>query len=450
LAAKTIQQQGIFILVDMRSSSSPDPDDFQKVLADAFVVQESEIETRSLSAVVELQGMIATGELDVDRAMTLIADRARDVANATGIAIALLRGDQLTYRAGTGSSVDRVGRNVTAVLSVSRQIQSRDEILRVENAHADRRIEAAICRQFGARSLLILPIYDHRALVGVLEVIFSNAHEFQDREVRTYRLMASLVGDAMSRAEELRQKKAAAKHAAIDQHIEQAAPQLPVFPYDVGPKSEPISHPASRQARIGHALADKFPTRTQLVRIGSIIGQRAKNAPLYKRCTVAVVLALVSWIAYRDYRPVSARGDSALQESNKIAQPASVSSGNSSLSVESKQPATPVSTEVVRTTAATTPRWVRVNSNELDYVAEDVTVRHFTPIPARPPVQVGHSHVKTIGDDVTVRYFSSAQPTPRVQPGSTQIHYISEGATVPPVRRKYVAMPGPPGDSATP
>jgi GAF domain-containing protein len=450
LAAKTIQQQGIFILVDMRSSSSPDPDDFQKVLADAFVVQESEIETRSLCAVVELQGMIATGELDVDRAMTLIADRARDVANATGIAIALLRGDQLTYRAGTGSSVDRVGRNVTAVLSVSRQIQSRDEILRVENAHADRRIEAAICRQFGARSLLILPIYDHRALVGVLEVIFSNAHEFQDREVRTYRLMASLVGDAMSRAEELRQKKAAAKHAAIDQHIEQAAPQLPVFPYDVGPKSEPISHPASRQARIGHALADKFPTRTQLVRIGSIIGQRAKNAPLYKRCTVAVVLALVSWIAYRDYRPVSARGDSALQESNKIAQPASVSSGNSSLSVESKQPATPVSTEVVRTTAATTPRWVRVNSNELDYVAEDVTVRHFTPIPARPPVQVGHSHVKTIGDDVTVRYFSSAQPTPRVQPGSTQIHYISEGATVPPVRRKYVAMPGPPGDSATP
>lgn len=436
--------------MDMRSSSSPDPDDFQKVLADAFVVQESEIETRSLSAVVELQGMIATGELDVDRAMTLIADRARDVANATGIAIALLRGDQLTYRAGTGSSVDRVGRNVTAVLSVSRQIQSRDEILRVENAHADRRIEAAICRQFGARSLLILPIYDHRALVGVLEVIFSNAHEFQDREVRTYRLMASLVGDAMSRAEELRQKKAAAKHAAIDQHIEQAAPQLPVFPYDVGPKSEPIRHPASRQARIGHALADKFPTRTQLVRIGSIIGQRAKNAPLYKRCTVAVVLALVSWIAYRDYRPVSARGDSALQESNKIAQPASVSSGNSSLSVESKQPATPVSTEVVRTTAATTPRWVRVNSNELDYVAEDVTVRHFTPIPARPPVQVGHSHVKTIGDDVTVRYFSSAQPTPRVQPGSTQIHYISEGATVPPVRRKYVAMPGPPGDSATP
>ena len=206
----------------MRTNSSPDPDHFQKVLADAFVVQESEIETRSLCAVVELQGLIAKGELDIDRAMTMIADRARDVANATGIAIALLRGDQLTYRAGSGNSADRVGRNMTAVLSVSRHIQSKDEILRVEDAQADRRIEAAICRQFGARSLLILPIYDHRALVGVLEVIFSDAHEFQDREVRTYRLMASLVGEAMSRVAQLREKKvtAAAEQRAVEQRLE--------------------------------------------------------------------------------------------------------------------------------------------------------------------------------------------------------------------------------------
>ena len=47
---------------------------------------------------------------------------------------------------------------------------------------------------------MILPIYDHRASVGVLEVTFRNAHEFHDREVRAYRLMASLVGDAVNRA----------------------------------------------------------------------------------------------------------------------------------------------------------------------------------------------------------------------------------------------------------
>jgi hypothetical protein len=65
----------------MSTHSSLDPESFQKLSADAFVVQESGIETRSLSALVELQGWVATGELDVDRAMSLVADRARNVAN---------------------------------------------------------------------------------------------------------------------------------------------------------------------------------------------------------------------------------------------------------------------------------------------------------------------------------------------------------------------------------
>lgn len=437
----------------MRTNSSPDPDHFQKVLADAFVVQESEIETRSLCAVVELQGLIAKGELDIDRAMTMIADRARDVANATGIAIALLRGDQLTYRAGSGNSADRVGRNMTAVLSVSRHIQSKDEILRVEDAQADRRIEAAICRQFGARSLLILPIYDHRALVGVLEVIFSDAHEFQDREVRTYRLMASLVGEAMSRVAQLREKKvtAAAEQRAVEQRLEQAVLQPQASPYDVGPKSVPISGPAHRQAWKVHALAAKFPTRRQLVRVGSIIGQRAKHVPLYKRWTIAVLLALVSWIAYRDRHSASTQADFALQGSNKIAQPLPSGSATSSPSDEAKRLAVANSTEPARTTAIRTPRWVRVGSNELDYVAEDVTVRHFTRAPAPTHLQTAHSRVKTIGDDVTVRYFGSAPVSPGVDGGNSQIHFISEkNATVHPVTTKHPFIPQPSDDSTSP
>ena len=81
------------------------------------------------------------------------------------------------------------------------------EILRVENAQTDARVEAAICRQFGAKALLILPIYHKRAMAGVLEVFFGEAHAFQDREVRTYRLMGGLIEEAMSRAAQLEQEK---------------------------------------------------------------------------------------------------------------------------------------------------------------------------------------------------------------------------------------------------
>ena len=73
-----------------------------------------------LSALVELQQSIATDECDVDGAVHLISERARDVANATGIAIGLLKGDQLVYRAGSGSAVAYLGRHVMATLSVLR------------------------------------------------------------------------------------------------------------------------------------------------------------------------------------------------------------------------------------------------------------------------------------------------------------------------------------------
>jgi hypothetical protein len=49
---------------------------------------------------------------------------------------------------------------------------------------------------------------------------------------------------------------------------------------------------------------------------------------------------------------------------------------------------------------------VRVGPNEIDYIAEDVTMRHFTAKPTLPRVRGGYKEVH-LGEDVTVRYFAS-------------------------------------------
>ena len=128
---------------------------------------------QSLSALVAVQRSIATDDVDVDGAMALIADQARNVANASGAAIGLLEGDNLVYRAGSGGAASYIGRYVKAALSVAR---ASGEILRVENTQTDARIEAAICRQFGAKALLIVAICRGRAVVGAIEILFSDAH----------------------------------------------------------------------------------------------------------------------------------------------------------------------------------------------------------------------------------------------------------------------------------
>src|SRR6266550_816708 len=194
----------------MSSDSTFDPEFFQKLLESAFAVQESGVNAPSLVCIVEIQRSIKAGDLDVDGTMHLIAEFAQQVAGASGVAVGRLKGDQLVYGAGSGSAASSVGRCVMATFIASAPNRTRAEILRVENAESDARIEAAICRQFGANSLLILPIYHADAVAGVMQVLFSKAHAFQEDEVRIYRLLAGLVGEAMSQVTQLEQKSALA------------------------------------------------------------------------------------------------------------------------------------------------------------------------------------------------------------------------------------------------
>ena len=455
----------------MSSHSSLDPESFQNLLADAYVVQESGIDTRSLSAVLELQGLMAESELDVDRAMPLMAERARNVAQATGVAIAILQGDQLVYRAGSGSSAAYVGRRVTAILSVSRHTKSKAEILRVENAQRDGRIEAAICRQFGAESLLILPVYDNRNLVGVMEVIFSDAHSFQEQEVRTYRVMASLLGEVIGRAAQPQIQRAATEPPVLQPVLASIAPQpgIPkmepprvVQPTAPAPQSgfsilgltsesvsltrDPLESLRSVAARLTAnptlrrayraAIASiatirlpeiRLPERHQLDRALSVVMRPVIRVPYYKRWVALTVVVLATWVAFRDHRPTPAAPTSAVASAKAVPQPSSSPSA-ASTAVPAKASAIPA-LAVVPPVAAK-PRWVRVGNDELDYVGQDVTVRYFGVKPAAQ-LAPAHSRTKKIGSDVTVRYFSPIAASAPERIPNTQIHYVSEDAAAP-------------------
>ena len=175
----------------MKTPPSPDRDTFQQLLANASATQEHQINSESLSAAMELH---------LDGAMRYIVESTQRVANAAGVGIALLKRDRLTYRAGIGSCANCVGLQVAASLTVCQSARINREILRVEDAQTDTRIEADVCRQFGADALLILPIYHNGAVAGVLDVRFNEAHTFDEQEVGAYRSMSEQVEVALTRA----------------------------------------------------------------------------------------------------------------------------------------------------------------------------------------------------------------------------------------------------------
>jgi hypothetical protein len=392
------------------SASSVDRESFQKFLASAYAVQESGLDTQSLSALVELQRLIATSDHDADQALHLVAERARDVAQATGVAIALLKADQLVYKAGSGSAAPLVGRRMTAILSVSGQNEGRGEILRVENAQSDARIQAAICRQFEAQSLLILPVCRERTVAGVLEILFDQAHVFEEREVRTYRLMTRLVEDAMFGSGQIEQKKAAvAEVAAVPVAVEALPSQKQEFYADQ--YSEPERWHGAWIGKIDQAITfaggkvRRFSPRAWTPanvrgRVQIVLDALRWNVPL-----TSVVFALViaaCWITY-NLRPTSSPvATSSVQQADADRQQAQPEPEKR----DSPAKALPARVLAEQPVARPAFQRVRVGSTEVDYVADDVTIRHFTLKPGASPVHTGYKQVNR-GNDVTVRYFGS-------------------------------------------
>jgi hypothetical protein len=397
-----------------------DRESFQTLLASAFAVQESGIDTQSLSALVEVQELIATGSFDFSGVLDLIADRARIVAGATGVAIGLLKANQLVYLAGSGSAAKYVGQHVTAVLSVSAHKGGRKEILRVENAEPDPRIEAAICRHRDAKALLIIPIYRERAVAGVMEVLFGDPHVFQDREMRTYWVMASLVEEAVPRDNPLSQKRSLATQPPTDLH---SIGQTGFQTQKVYSDDTPVLTPSIVQAC---GVAAEAPVKVSALRPAAKVAAIKEplrhvfldNLQLNVAAAVLVIaLGLVSWVVL-DHQRVPSMKDSALTRSNTLGQHVLQPLPKPSPASASKPHNPAGGTQSEKATRSAFKR-VRVGPNEVDYIAEDVTIRRFM-------VNTTPSHVPdpnrqlNIGDDVTVRYFAyKPEIVPQKLPRST-------------------------------
>jgi GAF domain len=401
----------------MSENSSLDRESFQELLASAFAVQESEIDSQFLSAILEVQRLVNRGDIGIDGVMNLVVDSARDVANAAGVAIGLLEGDQLIYRAGSGCSATRIGSRVAASLTVSAKTKLTGEILRVENAQTDGRIEGAICRQFGAVSILILPIYHDRALAGVLEILFSEPHTFQDREVRTHRLMTALIEAAMHQAASAERNSSQRKKSLTTQPsgIRAAGEDLTLqsrgFFQDYCAMTSSRGHALFERCGAAWAAASESQVLRQPALLAVMAVERATEVVSHKPLrsltltAIAAAVGLTLWIANGSRAPAAAP-------------PSSMPPGASS--IRHLQPGTATPAERARTIqpalahvkedspATTRTRRMRGwQNNEVDYIGDDVTVRHFTYKPVRQPRGLVENHVSYIGEDVTVRYFSA-------------------------------------------
>jgi len=138
----------------------------------------------------DLEQHVAAGfpaDLALDLVLNELVVRAASVTGATGAAAALVRDDQMVIRAATGRHAPDLGVPLSMRDGLSGACVRTGSPQLSNDAQPDSRIDPAISRDLGIRSILIVPVLDDRSalqprggFLGVLEVLSSVPNAFSE------------------------------------------------------------------------------------------------------------------------------------------------------------------------------------------------------------------------------------------------------------------------------
>src|SRR5205085_7207418 len=111
------------------------------------------------SAIIATQNDIARSELDLSAVLSLIAARAQALTRASGAAIGLVDGDEIDWRAASGTLSCEVGTRLNIAQSLTGWSVQSGETVRCDDSDMDPRVNVEVRARGGARSAIVVPLY---------------------------------------------------------------------------------------------------------------------------------------------------------------------------------------------------------------------------------------------------------------------------------------------------
>ena len=161
-------------------------------------------------------------DLALDLVLNELVVRAAEATRANAAALALARGDEMVCRAATGHLAPDLGIPLSTRDGLSGAcLQTRQPQLSVDTEF-DPRVDPAISRRLGIRSILIVPVFDknNAQFTGVLEVFSTSPAAFSNSDQKLLEGFAEECARIRQAAIELNQRKTVAT----------AAPPEPIAP----------------------------------------------------------------------------------------------------------------------------------------------------------------------------------------------------------------------------
>jgi GAF domain-containing protein len=200
-------------LTQQSASAKPKPkldeESFQKLLQAAYVLQEHNAElrvstrsngdlSRGFFEIIGIQRAIESGGLDETSALQLIAARALKLTGASGVALGMLEGREIIYRATSGTALCDKGLRLPVDSSLGSECISNGQLLQFPGADKRPQDFVQLCHQYGVAELIAAPILRQSTVVGVLELRADRQGTFQETHLHIAELMAGLVAEAIA------------------------------------------------------------------------------------------------------------------------------------------------------------------------------------------------------------------------------------------------------------
>ncbi len=158
------------------------------------------VPSERLLDVIRTQTDIARLGLDLPGVMALVAERAQSITGAIGAVVELAEGEDMVYRAATGVAERHLGMRLARGSSLSGLCIREATPLQCVDSETDPRVDRDACRRIGLRSMIVMPLRHHDAVVGVLKVLAAQVDAFDAADLQLLGLMSDLIAAAMFHA----------------------------------------------------------------------------------------------------------------------------------------------------------------------------------------------------------------------------------------------------------
>ncbi len=171
------------------------------------VTDDSTLDVSVLRTVIDMQHELAAVGLDLKAVMQRIADRTRELTGGTSAAVRLLDGDALVCGATSGAPEIAQPHRLPIAKNLSGHAMRSGRSLVCYDTESDDRVDSALSRRRGVRSIIAVPLLHAGTAIGLLLLYGSEPNAFGERDVTLMELLSVILSAAMAHAAEFEAKR---------------------------------------------------------------------------------------------------------------------------------------------------------------------------------------------------------------------------------------------------